>query len=103
VNNELAGIKSAEERTFGSSPSTDLSSQFDTDDLGTFELPWNISHDINSISTTNTTSDHSQATSVWSVRIRTDHKTTRERIVLENYLMNNTRAGFPESHVVLLE
>ena len=89
------------ERTLGSSPSTNLSGQLDTDDFGALEFPWNTSHDVNSISTTNTTSDHSQPAGVWCVRVRSDHQSTWECIVLENNLMNDARAGFPESHIVL--
>src|SRR5882757_10119239 len=87
--------------TLGSSPSTNLSSKFDTDDLRAFEFPWNTGHNINRIGTANTASDHTQTTSVGRVRVRSDHQTAGECIVLENNLMDDTRAGFPESHIVL--
>jgi len=88
-------------RTLRSCPSTNLSCKLDTDDLGALELPWDISHNINGISTTNTTSNHAQTTGIGRVRVRPDHQSTGECVILEDDLMNDTRAGFPESHIVL--
>lgn len=88
-------------RTLWSSPSTNLSGKFNTDDLGTLELPWNTSHDIDGVGTTDTTSNHTQTTGVRRVRVRSDHQSTGECVVLEDNLMNDARAGFPESHIVL--
>jgi len=35
------------------------------------------------------------------VRVSTNHKTTGERVVLEDDLVNDTRAGLPETEAVL--
>ena len=102
VNNELTGVKS-EECTVGSSPSTDLSGKLDADDPRTLKLPRTTNHDIDSIGATTTTSNHAQATGVWRVRIYSDHQPAGECVILENDLKNNTRAGFSESRIVLLE
>jgi hypothetical protein len=90
-----------EKHTLWSSPSANLSSKLDTDDLGAFEFPWNTSHDGNGNGTTNTTSNHTQTTGVRCVRVRSDHRSTGECVVFEDDLMNNARARFPESHIVL--
>lgn len=87
--------------TLGNSPARELASQINTDNLRALELPWNISHDVDSISTTNTARDHSETTSVGGVRVSANHKTTRERIVLEDNLMDNTRARPPETETIL--
>lgn len=48
-----------------------------------------------------TNGSHSETTSVGSVRISADKETTGESVVLEKDLVNNTRAGPPETDVVL--
>jgi hypothetical protein len=78
-------------------------------------------HDINGISTTDTNTSHTETTlsklvsrcssiiknncrrtyTVGSVRIGTDEETTRESVVLEQNLVDDTRAGLPETNVVL--
>ena len=90
-----------EEHTLWSSPSANLSSKLDTNVLGAFEFPWNTSHDVNGNGTTNTTSNHTQTTGVRYVRVRSDHQSTRECVIFRDDLMNNARARFPESHIVL--
>ena len=92
---------SLNERTLGSCPSANLSSEFDTDDLWALELPRNTSHDINRICTTNTASNHAQTTSIWGVGVRSNHQSTRECVVLEDDLVNDAGTGFPEAHIVL--
>ena len=89
------------ERTLGSGPSPNLSSKLYSDDLWALELPWNASHNVNGIGTTNATSNHAQTAGIGRVGVRSDHQSTGERVVLENDLMNDTRTGFPESHIVL--
>ena len=88
-------------RTLWSSPSANLPGKLDTDDLGAFKLPRNTSHDVNGVGTTNTTSNHTQTTSVWRMGVRSDHQSAGERIILEDDLMDDTRTGFPESHIIL--
>ena len=88
-------------RTLGSSPARQLTSQLDTNDLGSFEFPGKAGHDVDSVSTTNTNGGHTKTTSVGSVRISTDEESTRESVVLEHNLVDDTRAGLPETNVVL--
>jgi len=85
----------------GGGPASHLSGQLDTDDLGALELPGNISHDIDGISSTDTDGDHTETTGVGGVRVSSDHQTSGEGVVLENDLVNNTRAGVPETKTVL--
>ena len=51
--------------------------------------------------TTDTDSCHTKTTSVRSVRVGTDKESTGESVVFENDLVNDTRAGLPETNVVL--
>lgn len=88
-------------RTLGRSPASNFSGKVYTDNLGALKLPRNICHDVDSISTTNTTSDHTQTTRVRGVRVGTDHKSTREGIVFQNDLVDDTRARLPETETIL--
>jgi hypothetical protein len=87
--------------TLRSSPAVKLASELDTNDVGGLELPGEISHDIDSIGTTDTNGSHTETTTIDSVRISTDKKTTGEAVVLEENLVNDTRAGLPETDIVL--
>jgi hypothetical protein len=87
--------------TFGSRPAADLASQVDTNNLGALELPRNTSHDIDGVSTADTTSNHSEAARIGGVRVGTNHKPTRESIVLQYDLVNDTRTGFPKAETIL--
>ena len=89
------------ELTLGSSPARELASEVDTDDLGALQLPGKTSHNIDRISTTDTASNHAKTTSVRGVRVGTDHKTTGESVVLEDNLVDDTRARLPETETVL--
>ena len=88
-------------RTLGGSPAANLASEVDLDDLGALQLPREASHNIDRVGTTNTASDHAETTSVRGVRIRTNHETAGEGIVLENDLVNDTGTGPPETKTVL--
>ena len=88
-------------RTLGSSPAVELASEVNTDDLRALQFPRKTSHDVDSIGTTNTASNHTETTSIRSMRICADHQTTGERIVFEDDLVDDSRAGFPETETVL--
>lgn len=88
-------------RTLGTGPSGKLTGKLNTNDLRCLELPGETSHDIDGISTTNTNSGHTETTGVGGVRVSTDHKTTGESVVLHDNLVDDTRAGLPETNVVL--
>jgi hypothetical protein len=87
--------------TLRRSPAGELASKLDTDDLGGLQLPGETSHDIDGIGTTDTDSSHTETTSVGSVRVGTDEESTRESVVLKHDLVDDTRAGLPETNVVL--
>ena len=89
------------ERTLGCGPAGKTASKLNTDDLGGLKLPGETSHDIDGISSTDTNSGHTETTGVGGVRVGTDHETTGESVVLEDDLVNDTRAGLPETDVVL--
>ena len=99
--------------TFGSGPARDLAGQVDADCLRAFNFPWQVGNDVDSVSASNTDSDHAEATSIRRMRISTDHQTTGEslsfgsddvdmtvnkaHIVLEDDLMNDTASWLPET------
>ena len=88
-------------RTIRGGPARQLTSELDTNDLRSLQLPGQIGHDVDGIGTTNTNGAHTQTTSVGGVGVGTDQETTGESIVLEKDLVDNTRAGSPETNVVL--
>lgn len=90
-----------EDDVLGSSPAADLAREINTDDLGALKLPRDSSHNVDGVGTTDTASDHTETTSVGSMRVGTNHKTTGESVVFEDNLMNDTGAGFPETEAVL--
>ena len=89
--------------TLRSSPAVDLAREVNTDDLGALEFPGEASHDVDGVRTTNTARNHTKATSVRSVRVGTNHQTAGESIVLEDNLVDDTRARLPETETVLDE
>lgn len=88
-------------RTLRRCPASNLASKVYTDNLGALQLPGNICHDVDSISAANTTSNHTQTTSVRRVRISTDHESTREGIIFQNDLVDDTRTWLPETETIL--
>jgi hypothetical protein len=88
-------------RTLGSSPARELASKLDTNDLGSLQLPRKTGHDVDGVSTTNTNGGHTKTTGVGGVRVGTNEESTRESVVLKHDLVNDTRAGLPETNVVL--
>jgi hypothetical protein len=99
----LAAIlaKDALVHTLGGSPSRELALELNTDDLGALKLPRDVGHDVDSVGTTDTASNHTETTGVRGMRVGSDHETTGERVVLENDLVNDTRTGLPEAETVL--
>lgn len=87
--------------TLGSGPARKLAGKLDTNDLGSLQLPRKTGHDVDGVSTTNTNGSHTETTSIRSVRVSTDEKSTRESVVLKHDLVDDTRAGLPETDVVL--
>lgn len=90
-----------ETHTLGRSPARHLAGQLDTNDLRSLQLPRQVGHDIDSISTTDTNGAHAETAGVGGVRVGADQQTTGEGVVLEQDLVNDTRAGLPETNVVL--
>lgn len=76
-----------EDDILGSGPSVHLSVEVDTDNLGGFEFPRDVGHDINSVGSSDTTSDHTETTSVGGVGIGTNHHETGNSVVFENDLV----------------
>ena len=98
------------ECTFGSSPSAEFTSEFDANDLWTFQFPGETRHDIDGIGSADTNRKHTKTTTIRSVRIRSNHETTGtivsgilriyiQCVIFKNYLMDNTRSRSPETDV----
>ncbi len=60
-----------------------------------------VVYSLHSISSTNTTSNHSQSTRIRSMRISSNHHQSRNGVIFENDLMNDTGSWFPETDAVL--
>lgn len=81
-------------------PSLELAGQLDSDHFGTLQLPWNVCHHVNRVGTTDADAQTAQSSAVGGVRIGTDHQQARERVILEDDLVNDTGAGVPEADAV---
>ena len=95
------GAITRETLTLRRSPATNLAGEVDLDDLGALQLPRDASHDINRIGTTDTARNHAETAGVGGVRVGTDHETAGEGVVLEDDLVDDTRARPPETETVL--
>lgn len=85
----------------GRSPAGHFASEPHTNDLGRLELPWEVRHDVNSISTADTDGAHAKTTRIWRVGVGADEQATGESIVLEKDLVDDAGARLPETDVVL--
>ena len=65
----------------------ELAGEAHTNDLGALELPGNVGHDIDGISTTHTDAHAAKATAVGGVAVSADQQHTGVRVVLEDDLM----------------
>ena len=88
-------------RTLGSGPSSDLAGKLDSNNLRALQLPRQVGHNIDSVGTSDTDCNHAETTSIRGMRVGSDHKTTGESVVLEDDLVDDTRAGLPETDAVL--
>ena len=90
-----------EDNILGGGPARELTGKLNTDNLGGLKLPGEVGHDIDGISTTDTNGKLTKTTSVGGMGVSTDQESTGEGVVLKNNLVNDTRAGAPETNVVL--
>lgn len=90
-----------EDDVLGGSPAVKSTGELDTNDLGGLELPGEVGHDIDGIGTTDTNGGHTETGGVGGVGVSADEETTGESVVLEDDLVDDTRAGLPETNVVL--
>lgn len=85
----------------GGGPSSDLSLELDTDDLGALELPRDVGHNVDGIGSSDSTGDHTETSGVGGVRVGSDHHSSGEGVVLEDDLVDDTGSGLPETDTVL--
>jgi hypothetical protein len=81
-----------EQLTLWRRPTVHLSVKVDTDDLGGFQLPWDVGHDVDSVGTSDTTSDHTEATGVWRMRVSSNHHQTWDGVVFKDDLVAEDEA-----------
>jgi hypothetical protein len=62
--------------TLGCGPSAEFSGEFDADDFGALQFPWETGHDVDCVGTTNTDGEHAETTSIGSMRVSSNHETT---------------------------
>ena len=90
-----------DEPTLGCRPAANLTGKVDLDDLGALQLPRNAGHNVYSVGTTDTASDHTKTASVGGMRVCTDHKTTGECVIFKDNLVNDAGAWPPEAKAIL--
>src|SRR5690606_19899404 len=91
-----------ENHILGSTPAGEFTGKLHSNKFGHFQLPWQTSHYIHRIRTTNTNSNHAQSTCIWSMRVCPHHHTSREGIILEYHLVDDTRTRFPKSNSIFV-
>ncbi|KAI6755925.1 hypothetical protein HG531_005031 [Fusarium graminearum] len=94
-------ISNLEDNILRSSPAVELAGQLNTNDVRGLQFPVEVGHNIDGISTTDTDSGHTKTTTIDSVRVSTNKKTTGEAVVLEKNLVDDTGTGLPETDIVL--
>ena len=87
---------------FSTGPAVHFTGQLHTDQFWHLQFPGESGHHIHSIRTTHTDSYHSQTTGIHGMAVGTDHHTARKSIVLQYYLVDDTRTGFPETDAIFL-
>ena len=105
--NDVYGHKSAKVHvresmrpTLWSSPARYFAGEPYADNLWCFEFPRQVGHDIDSVSSSDTYSSHSKPPRIGGMTVRPNHQAAGESIVLENDLVNDARARFPEANIV---
>jgi len=69
--------------------------------LGTLELPRDVGHDVDGVGAADADAEAAEAAAVGRVRVGADHQQAGERVVLQNDLVDDARAGLPEADAVL--
>ena len=90
-----------ENNVLGRRPAPELAGEANADASGVHDLPRKAGHDVRAVRAANANGEHSQAAGVRGVGVGADHQAAREGVVLQHHLVDDTRAGFPESHAVL--
>ncbi len=73
-----------------------------TDDLGLLQLPRQPAHHIAGIGAAHADGQHAQAAAVGRVAVGADHHAAGEGVVLQHHLVDDARAGLPETDSVLI-
>lgn len=68
---------------------------------GHLQFPFHSGHDIHRIGSTDSDGNHAQTACIRSMRIRTHHHTSRESVIFQYHLMDDTRSRLPESQSVM--
>ena len=92
--------RNLENDVFWRRPAAERTGEADTNDLWPPHIPWEARHDIDGVCTTYADRDHSESASIRGVRVGADHHSARECVVLEHYLVNDSRTGAPETNSV---
>ena len=94
--------KDFENHIFRSSPAREFACEMHTDEARHLEFPRLTGQHVYSISTTYTYSHHTETAGIRSMRIGTHHHTSRECIIFEHYLMDDSGTRSPETDMVFL-
>ena len=82
-------------------PALELAGEANADAPRVHDLPRKAGHDVRAVRAANADGEHPQAAGVRGVGVGADHQAAREGVVLQHHLVDDSRAGFPESHAVL--
>ncbi len=98
LDGELTG--DLEDDVLRARPVGERAGELHADDLGPLDVPGEAGHHVDGIGATDADGDHAEAAGVGRVAVGADHHAAGERVVLEHDLVDDARAGPPESESV---
>mmetsp|Transcript_8070 Transcript_8070/g.13163 ORF Transcript_8070/g.13163 Transcript_8070/m.13163 type:complete len:599 (+) Transcript_8070:685-2481(+) len=94
-------VRHLEDDVLGRGPAAEPARQVHANHLGALELPGHAGHHVHGVGAAHAHRAHAQAARVRRVRVRANHQATRESIVLQNNLVNDTAPRLPEPNAIL--
>ena len=91
-----------EDHVFRSCPSREFALKMNTNKTRHLEFPWLSGQHVYRICTAHTYCYHTETSGIGRMRVGSYHHTTREGIILEHHLMDDSSSWTPESNMIFL-
>jgi hypothetical protein len=89
-----------EDHVLGRRPAGEAARQMDPDELRIQHLPGKTGHHIHGVGSPDTACEHAEAPGIRRVGVGAEHHAAGKRVLLEHHLVDDARAGSPESDAV---